>query len=32
MAGEVRAFLNAGMDGFFTDDPDLGVGASRNRR
>jgi glycerophosphoryl diester phosphodiesterase len=32
MAGEVRAFLNAGMDGFFTDDPDVGVDAARNRR
>lgn len=24
MVGEVRAFLAAGMDGFFTDNPDLG--------
>jgi glycerophosphoryl diester phosphodiesterase len=24
MAGEVDAFLTAGMDGFFTDNPDLG--------
>jgi glycerophosphoryl diester phosphodiesterase len=23
--GEIRAFLAAGMDGFFTDNPDLGV-------
>ncbi len=27
MAGEVRAFVAAGMDGFFTDQPDLGVAA-----
>ncbi len=27
MAGEVRAFLDAGMDRFFTDHPDLGVAA-----
>jgi len=24
MVGEVRAFLASGMDGFFTDNPDLG--------
>jgi glycerophosphoryl diester phosphodiesterase len=29
MVGEVRAFLDAGMDGFFTDNPDLGVAATR---
>jgi len=29
MIGEVQAFLSAGMDGFFTDNPDLGVAASR---
>lgn len=29
MVGEVRAFLTAGMDGFFTDNPDLGVEAAR---
>lgn len=28
MVGEVRAFLAAGMDGFFTDNPDLGVEAA----
>lgn len=28
MAGEVRAFLAAGMDGFFTDNPDLGAQAA----
>jgi glycerophosphoryl diester phosphodiesterase len=28
MVGEVRAFLAAGMDGFFTDNPDLGVSAA----
>jgi glycerophosphoryl diester phosphodiesterase len=27
LAGEVRAFLAAGIDGFFTDQPDLGVSA-----
>ena len=27
MAGEVRAFLDAGMDEFFTDNPDVGVEA-----
>jgi glycerophosphoryl diester phosphodiesterase len=25
LVGEIRAFLAAGMDGFFTDNPDLGV-------
>lgn len=29
MAGEIRAFLAAGMDGFFTDHPDLGYEALR---
>jgi glycerophosphoryl diester phosphodiesterase len=28
MVGEVRAFIAAGMDGFFTDNPDLGVMAA----
>ncbi len=28
MAGEVQAFLAAGMDGFFTDNPDLGAQAA----
>ncbi len=28
MVGEVRAFLAAGMDGFFTDNPDLGARAA----
>lgn len=27
MAGELAVFLDAGMDGFFTDNPDLGVAA-----
>ena len=27
MAGEVRLFLEAGVDGFFTDHPDIGVAA-----
>jgi glycerophosphoryl diester phosphodiesterase len=27
LAGEVKAFLEAGMDGFFTDQPDIGVKA-----
>lgn len=27
MQGQVRAFLDLGMDGFFTDQPDLGVAA-----
>jgi glycerophosphoryl diester phosphodiesterase len=31
MVGEVRAFLDAGMDGFFTDNPDLGVDAASGR-
>jgi glycerophosphoryl diester phosphodiesterase len=29
MVREVRAFLAAGMDGFFTDNPDLGVAAAQ---
>ncbi|WP_454044440.1 esterase-like activity of phytase family protein [Cellulosimicrobium sp. Marseille-Q8652] len=29
LAGEIRRFLDAGMDGFFTDHPDLGVAATR---
>jgi glycerophosphoryl diester phosphodiesterase len=29
MTGEVRAFVAAGMDGFFTDQPDLGAEAVR---
>jgi glycerophosphoryl diester phosphodiesterase len=28
LVGEIRAFLDAGMDGFFTDNPDLGVAAT----
>jgi len=28
LAGEIRVFLAAGMDGFFTDNPDLGVAAA----
>jgi glycerophosphoryl diester phosphodiesterase len=27
MVGELQVFLDAGMDGFFTDNPDLGVAA-----
>ncbi len=27
LVGEIRTFLAAGMDGLFTDDPDLGVEA-----
>jgi glycerophosphoryl diester phosphodiesterase len=27
LKGEIRLFLKQGMDGFFTDNPDLGVGA-----
>ncbi|GHH80097.1 hypothetical protein GCM10017772_47430 [Promicromonospora soli] len=29
MVGEVQVFLDAGLDGFFTDNPDLGVAAVR---
>ena len=29
LAGEIRAFVRAGMDAFFTDQPDLGVAALR---
>jgi glycerophosphoryl diester phosphodiesterase len=29
MVGEVQVFLEAGLDGFFTDNPDLGVAAVR---
>jgi hypothetical protein len=28
MIGEVQVFLAAGMDGFFTDDPDLASAAA----
>ena len=28
LEGEIRAFLDAGMDGFFTDNPDIGVAAA----
>lgn len=28
LAGEIAVFLEAGLDGFFTDDPDLGVPAA----
>jgi glycerophosphoryl diester phosphodiesterase len=28
LVGEIRTFLAAGMDGFFTDNPDLGVAAA----
>ena len=27
LVGEIRTFLAAGLDGFFTDNPDLGVAA-----
>lgn len=30
LAGEIDAFLKAGMDGFFTDNPDVGYQASRH--
>jgi glycerophosphoryl diester phosphodiesterase len=29
VVGEIEAFLDAGMDGFFTDNPDLGASAAR---
>jgi glycerophosphoryl diester phosphodiesterase len=29
LVGEIDAFIGAGMDGFFTDNPDLGVAAAR---
>ena len=29
IVGEIQVFLDAGMDGFFTDNPDLGVTAAR---
>ncbi len=32
LVGELRVFLAAGMDGFFTDNPDLGVRATAHRR
>jgi glycerophosphoryl diester phosphodiesterase len=25
LPGEIRSFLDAGMDGFFTDNPDIGA-------
>ena len=25
LAGEIQTFLDAGMDGFFTDNPDIGA-------
>lgn len=31
LVGEIRTFLRAGMDQFFTDNPDLGVAAVRGR-
>lgn len=31
LVGELRVFLAAGMDGFFTDNPDLGVRATAHR-
>lgn len=31
LIGEIRVFLDAGMDQFFTDNPDLGVAAVRGR-
>jgi len=27
LAGQIKAFVDLGMDGFFTDQPDLGVAA-----
>ena len=32
MAGELAVFLDAGMDGFFTDNPDVGAAAASARR
>ena len=29
LAGEIEVFLDAGMDGFFTDNPDIGAAADR---
>jgi glycerophosphoryl diester phosphodiesterase len=31
LVGEIRTFLRAGMDQFFTDNPDIGVQAARRR-
>ena len=31
LVGEIRVFLRAGMDAFFSDNPDLGVQAVRRR-
>jgi glycerophosphoryl diester phosphodiesterase len=32
LAGEIRAFLNAKIDGYFTDNPDIGPGRGRQAR
>jgi glycerophosphoryl diester phosphodiesterase len=32
LVGEIRTFVRAGMDQFFTDNPDIGVQAARWRR
>jgi glycerophosphoryl diester phosphodiesterase len=31
LAGEINRFLDAGMDAFFTDNPDIGDEVVRNR-
>ena len=31
LVGEIQAFLDAGIDGFFTDNPDIGVRAAATR-
>ncbi len=31
LAGEIQAFVNAGLDAFFTDQPDIGVRVARAR-
>jgi glycerophosphoryl diester phosphodiesterase len=31
LAGEIRVFLDAGMDGFFTDNPDIGAATADGR-
>ena len=30
LAGEITAFVDAGMDGFFTDNPDIGSATAAN--
>jgi glycerophosphoryl diester phosphodiesterase len=31
LVGEIQAFLDVGIDGFFTDNPDIGVAAAATR-